>query len=79
MITEDETGSSQPTTTAVTAKEPAPAPVKKEQPAKGPSTRGGRYYQRGGGNRPAPREDTAVPTQEATTGGGDRFAEGRRE
>ncbi|KAG8748487.1 hypothetical protein FRC10_003620 [Ceratobasidium sp. 414] len=55
---------------------PDPAPVKKEQPAKGPSTRGGRYYQRGGGTKPAPRDDTA--NQEATTGEGVRFAEGRR-
>jgi plasminogen activator inhibitor 1 RNA-binding protein len=73
---DDETISTAPPTDA--PKAPAPAPVKKEQPAKGPSTRGGRYYQRGGGNKSAPRDD-APPAEEAATGEGVRFAEGRRE
>jgi len=66
-----------PAPAAATPKAPAPAPVKKEQPAKGPSTRGGRYYARGGGAKPAPREDAA--NEEATTGEGVRFSEGRPE
>ncbi|CAE6422758.1 plasminogen activator inhibitor 1 RNA-binding protein [Rhizoctonia solani AG-1 IB] len=56
----------------------APAPQKKEQSQKGPSSRGGRYYQRGGGTKTTPR-DERVATQEAATGTGDRFAEGRPE
>ncbi|KAG9104554.1 hypothetical protein FRC06_001334 [Ceratobasidium sp. 370] len=66
-----------PAPVAAAPKASAPTPVKKDQPAKGPSTRGGRYYQRGGGAKPAPRDDAT--NQEATTGEGVRFAEGRSE
>lgn len=78
LLNDDETSSAPPTNEPAPKAAPTPAPVKKDQPAKGPSSRGGRYYQRGGGNRSAPRDD-AVPTQEATTGEGVRFAEGRTE
>ncbi|KAJ1311439.1 hypothetical protein OPQ81_009928 [Rhizoctonia solani] len=54
----------------------APAPQKKEQPQKGPSNRGGRYYQRGRGTQGTPR-DEAGATQEGPTSTGDRPAEGR--
>lgn len=77
LLNDDETIST-PTPQAAAPKAATPAPVKKDQPAKGQSNRGGRYYQRGGGNRSAPRDD-AVPTQEATTGEGVRFTEGRPE
>lgn len=75
LLNEDEGGSPSPTP-APAAKTPAVAPTKKEQPQKGPSNRGGRYYQRGGGTRNVARDD-AVATQEATTGSGERFGEGR--
>ncbi|KAG9079070.1 hypothetical protein FS749_008857 [Ceratobasidium sp. UAMH 11750] len=74
LLNDDEADPS-PAPVAAATKAPAPAPVKKEQPAKGPSTRGGRYYQRGGGTKSTPRDDAA--TQEASTGEGVRFAEGR--
>ncbi|KAG9126857.1 hypothetical protein FRC07_001714 [Ceratobasidium sp. 392] len=74
----DDDSNPAPAPVADTSKEaPKPAPVKKEQ-QKGPSARGGRYYQRGGGAKPAPR-DEPVATQEASTGEGVRFAEGRPE
>ncbi|KAG8725794.1 hypothetical protein FRC12_024024 [Ceratobasidium sp. 428] len=77
LLEDDETISA-PASAPAANKAAAPAPVKKDQPAKGPSTRGGRYYQRGGGAKPAPR-DEPVATQEASTGEGVRFSEGRRE
>ncbi|CAE7215746.1 unnamed protein product [Rhizoctonia solani] len=77
LLAGDDEGASAPTPDAAPAAK-APAPQKKEQPQKGSSTRGGRYYQRGGGTRSAPREE-GVATQEASTGTGDRFAEGRPE
>ncbi|KAG8680065.1 hypothetical protein FRC09_018510, partial [Ceratobasidium sp. 395] len=63
LIEYDETIST-PASAPAANKAAAPTPVKKDQSAKGPSTRGGRYYQRGGGAKPAPR-DKPVATQEA--------------
>lgn len=77
LLDDEETISTAPAS-APAPKAPAPAPVKKDQPAKGAANRGGRYYQRGGGNKSAPRDD-AVHTEEAATGEGVRFAEGRPE
>ncbi|KAG8683636.1 hypothetical protein FRC09_015946 [Ceratobasidium sp. 395] len=63
LIEYDETISA-PASASAANKAAAPTLVKKDQPAKGPSTRGGRYYQRGGGAKPAPR-DEPVAIQEA--------------
>lgn len=63
ILSEESFPEAAPKTAAKTAT-PAAAPAKDNQ-KKGPSTRGGRYYQRGGGTKPANRD----PVPEGGAGG----------